>query len=118
MSGKDLRQAVATFVQQLMGRVQPLLDEATSLEVSTYSVDAPQLESLVAMAAGGALPVPRRGYTRVTFHCDLNGCTEVERRDEVDAPVRPMHSVAVEQALAGRETLLTVGREALDRLRG
>jgi len=119
MPGKDLRQAVATFVQQLKGRVQPLIDDVTSLEVSTYSVDAPQLESVTAsedvgaLAADGASQVQRQGYTRVAFHCDLNGCTETGRQDEVDVTVRPMHSATVAQALAGRETLLDAVREAI-----
>jgi hypothetical protein len=124
MPGKDLRQAVATFVQQLMGRVQLLIDDVTSLEVSTYSVDAPQLESVSAsedvgaLAAGGASPAQRQGYTRIAFHCDLNGCTETGRQGEVDASVLSMHGATVNQALAGRETLLAVGRETLDKLRG
>ncbi len=115
MPDKDLRQAVATFVEQLKGRVQPLIDDVTALEVSTYGVDAPQLENVAATEDVAAL-AQRQGYTRVTFQCDLSGCTQTGRTDDVDTLVRPMHSATVEQALAGREKLLTVGLGALESL--
>lgn len=116
MPGKNLQQAVATLVQQVRACVQPLLADVTSLEVSTYGVDAPQLENVAASEDVAAL-APRHGYTRVTFRCDLNACTETGREDEVALPVRPMHSATVEMALAGREKLLAVGREALGKQR-
>ena len=115
MPGKNLQQAVSTLVQQVQARVQPLLADVTSLEVSTYGVDAPQLERVVASQDVAAL-AQRHGYTRVTFRCDLNTC-EAAREDDVAVPVRPMHSATVDVALEGRETLLAVGRETLGKLR-
>ena len=118
----DLRESFATFVQQLKAKVQHLTNDVTSLEVSTYGVDVPQLssvaasEDVAALATGGASPVKRRGYTAVAFHCDMNACTETGRQDEVDVAVSAMHQSAVEQALTGRETLLT-GREVLEQIR-
>ena len=123
MPAKDLRQSFTTFVQQLKTKVQRLTGDVTSVEVSTYSVDAPQIESVVAsadvaaLAVDGASSVKRQGYTQVTFHCDVNACTETGRQDEVDAAVHAMHHSTVDQALAGRETLLDVGREVLKRVR-
>jgi len=123
MPGKNLQQAVATLVQQVQARVQPLLADLTSLEVSTYGVDAPQLEvvaaseDVAALAASGISPLKRQGYTRVTFQCDLNACTETGREEAVDAAARPMHSAMVELSLEGRATLLAVGREALGKQR-
>lgn len=114
MPGKNLQQAVATLVQQVQTRVQLLLADVTSLEVSTYGVDAPQFEN-VAASEDVSLLAQRQGYTRVTFHCDLNACTETGREDEVDAAVRSMHKTMVEISLEGREKLLAVGREALGR---
>lgn len=114
MPGKNLQQAFATLVQQVQARVQPLLTDVTSVEVRTYGVDAPQLES-VAAAEDVSLLAQRQGYTRVTFHCDLNACTETGREEAVDAVARPMHSATVQAALEGREALLAVGREALGR---
>jgi hypothetical protein len=110
MPGKNLQQAVATFVKRVRGRVQPLLADVTSLEVSTYGVDAPQLES-VAASQDVATLAQRQGYTRVTFQCDLNGCLETGREDEVEALVRPMHSAMVEMALAERAKLLDAIRQ-------
>lgn len=112
MPGKNLRQAAATLVQQVQARVQSLLADITSLEVSTYGVDAPHLERVAATEDVTGL-AQRHGYTRVTFKCDVSGCTETGRTDDVDTSVRPMHSAAVAQALAGRETLLDAVREAL-----
>ncbi|HOT91998.1 MAG TPA: hypothetical protein PLJ78_07860 [Anaerolineae bacterium] len=122
MRGKNLPQAVTKLVQQLQARVQPLFADVTSLEVSTYGVDAPQLASVAAskdvttLAAAADAPVQRRGYTRVTFHCDLHGCTEVGREEIIEAPVRPIHNVTVEQALVGRETLFVAIRETFSGL--
>lgn len=119
MPGKNLQQAVATLAQQVQARVHPMIADVTSLEVSTYGVDASQLESVAAaedvaaLAAAGGSPVRRQGYTRVAFHCDLNGCMETGRQDEVDVTVRPMHASTVTQALAGREMLLDAVREVL-----
>ncbi len=116
MPGKNLQQAVATLVQQVQARVQPLLTDVTSVEVSTYGVDAPQLEdvaaseNVAAFSGSGTSPVKRQGYTRVIFQCDLNACTETGREEAVDAAARPIHSDAVAQALAGRETLLNAVR--------
>jgi hypothetical protein len=116
MPGKNLQQAAATLVQQVQARVQPLLADVTSLEVSTYSVDASQLESVAASEDVAAL-AQRHGYTRVTFQCDLNACTETGREEAVDAAARPMHNATVEAALKGRETLLAEGRQTLGKLR-
>lgn len=121
MPGGNLPQALATLVQQLRARLQPMIADVTSLEVSTYSVDAPRLENAVAskdVTALVAVGAQRQGYTRVAFHCDLNGCTETGRQEAVDAAARPMHEATVSQALAGRETLLAVGRAALNQLKG
>ena len=123
MPGKNLQQAVATLVQQVQARVQPLLADVTSVEVSAYGVDPLQLEDVAtsedvtALAASGASPLKRQGYTRVTFQCDLNACTETGREEAVEADARPIHSAMVETSLEGRETLLAVGREALGKLR-
>jgi len=119
MPGKDLRQAATSFAQQLEARVRSLIDAVTSLEVSTYAVDASQFErvdvsaDVPGLVASGAAWVRRQGYTRVTFQCDLNGCVESGREEAVDAAVRPMHSATVEQALAGREKLLNTVREII-----
>lgn len=115
MPDKDLRQAVAAFVGQLKEHVQPLVDDVTSVEISTYGADAPLLESVVTAEDLGTF-ARRQGYTRVAFQCDMNGCTATGRTDDVDMSVRPMHSATVEQALAEREKLLTVGLEALANL--
>ena len=118
MPGKNLQQAAATLVQQVQARIQPLLTEVTSLEVSTYSVDAPQLESVAAAQDVATLTtVKRQGYTHIAFRCDLNVCTQTGREDTVDAAARPMHSDTVAQALAGRETLLAAGYEVLKGIR-
>jgi hypothetical protein len=118
MSGKNLRQAAATLVKQLQARVQPLIADVTSLEVWTYGVDALRLESVAASEDVATLAaVKRQGYTRVTFQCDLNTCTEIGREDAVDAAARLMHSATVEAALEGREILLAEGRRALGKLR-
>ncbi len=117
MRSQNLPQAVTKLVQQLRARVQPLLDEVTALEVSTYGVDAPQMASVVASKDGTALAsAARQGYTRVTFQCDLHGCTEIGREETVAAPVRPIHNVAVEQALVGRGSLFTAIRETFSGL--
>ncbi|HOU12182.1 MAG TPA: hypothetical protein PKZ84_03635 [Anaerolineae bacterium] len=112
MPDKDLRQAVAAFVGQLKDRVQPLIDDVTSVEISTYAAAAPLLESVVTAEDIGIF-AQRQGYTRVAFQCDMSGCLETGRTDDVDASVRPMHSSTVAQALAEREKLLTVGLGAL-----
>jgi len=123
MPVKDLRLSFTTFVQQLKTKVQRLTDDVTSVEISTYTVAAPQIESVVtsadvaALAADGISPVKRQGYTQVTFHCDMNACTETGRQDTVDAAVDAMHHSTVDQALAGRETLLDAGYEVLKRVR-
>jgi hypothetical protein len=118
MPGKNLQQAAATLVQQLQARVQPLIADVTSVEVCTYGVDASQLESVAASEDVAALAaVKRRGYTCITFQCDLNTCTEIGREDAVDAAARPMHCATLEAALEGRETLLAVGRQAVGKLR-
>jgi hypothetical protein len=120
---KNLQQAAATLVQQLQARVQPLIADVTSLEVCTYGVDALQLESVAAsadvaaLAVASASVVKRQGYTRVTFQCDLNTCTETGREDAVDADARTMHRATVSAALVGRETLLAEGRQVLGKLR-
>ena len=124
MPGKNLQQAAASLVKQLQARVQPLIADVApfdgaSLEVCTYGVDALQLESVaasedvVALAAAGASPVKLQGYTRVTFQCDLNACTETGREEAVEADARPMHNDMLTQALAGRETLLAAVREMM-----
>ena len=119
MPGKNLQQAVATLAQQVQVRVQSLLANVTSVEVSTYGVDAPQLEAVAAsedvaaLAASGTSLLKRQGYTRVTFQCDLNACTETGREEAVDLAARPMHSDTLAQALAGRETLLAAVREMM-----
>ncbi len=124
MPGKDLRQAFAAFVQQLKDRLQSLIADVTAVETSTYGVEAPHLEDIAAAvdietpANAASSTVQRRGYTRVSLHCDLQGCTETGRQDDVEESVRPIHEEAVEQTLAGRETLLEVSRETLERLRG
>jgi hypothetical protein len=116
MSGKNLRQAAATLVKQLQARVQPLIADVTSLEVWTYGVDALLLES-VAASEDVATLAQQHGYTRITFHCDLNACTETGREEAVDADVRPMHNSMLELSLEERETLLAAGRETLGKLR-
>lgn len=120
MAGKDLRQSVTAFVKQLQAKVQRLTDDATTLDVSTYTVSVGQLAATIEEIEGGAvdvLAVRRCGHTRITFTCDLASCVETGRTDEVDPAVDAVHRSVVDLAVVGRDAALSAAREVIERVR-
>jgi hypothetical protein len=130
MAGRDLRASVTAFVKQLQAKVQRLTGDVTTLDVSTYTVpvgqfattvegiDAGTVDALATrLASADPLSVQRCGFTQITFDCDVMSCTETGRTDEVDPAVDAMHGAVVDQALVGREAILSVTREVVERVR-
>lgn len=120
MAGKDLRHSVTVFVEQLRDKVQRLTAEVTTLDVRTYVAPVEQLAAAAAeLDAGAAMTTAaqRRGYTRITYDCDLTSCVETDRADDVDPAVEAIHRSAVDGAVAGRDVVLGMAREVIERVR-
>ena len=120
MQVKDLSKAIATFARQLQDKVRRLTEDATTLEVSTYTTGKRQLADVVNEAdvtAADPARVRRQGFTRITFDCDLSSCTQTGRTDDVAPAVAVMHRASVDGAVAAREAVLGAGYEVLARMR-
>jgi hypothetical protein len=120
MAERNLVDAVKKFAADLAEKIDTFVDDASELEVRTYTTPSDQVAILLQNRADLKTEgqVVLRAYTRVAFDGDMSVCVPLEASGETNKAVWDLHQGIVEQAMANRATMIqAVGEAALSALR-
>ncbi len=112
---KQLRENLSDTLRKLTDRLSQLVDDITSLEVSTFvaeSMDDIRYDSRTHQFSGGAR---LRALTHISLDGDVQICVPVES-DEIDSTLWEIHRSMVEQAQANRAEIFRITAEVLGNL--
>ena len=120
MAEKNLADAVKKFASDLAEKIETFVDDASELEVRTYTTPSDQvailLQSRADLKTEGQTTL--RAYTRVAFDGDMSVCVPMDASGETNAAVWNLHQSIVQQAMENRATMIhAVGEAASSALR-
>ena len=120
MAERNLVDAVKKFAADLAEKIDTFVDDASELEVRTYTTPSDQVAVLLQSRADLKTEgqVMLRAYTRVSFDGDMSVCVPLDASGEANKSVWDLHQGIVEQAMANRATMIqAVGEAASSALR-
>jgi hypothetical protein len=114
MAEKNLVDAVKKFAADLAEKIDTFVDDASELEVRTYTTPPDQVAILLQNRADLKTEgqVVLRAYTRVAFDGDMSVCVPQDASGETNKAVWDLHQSIVEQAMANRATMIKAVGEA------
>jgi hypothetical protein len=120
MAEKSLADAVKKFAADLAEKIETFVDDASELEVRTYTTPTDQvailLQSRADLKTEGQAKL--RAYTRVAFDGDMSVCVPLDASGETNKAIWELHQSIVQQAMENRANMIhAVGEAAASALR-
>ncbi len=114
MAEKSLADAVKKFASDLADKIETFVDDASELEVRTYTTPPDQvailLQSRADLKTEGQTIL--RAYTRVALDGDMSVCVPMDASGETNKAVWDLHQTIVQQAMENRATMIKAVGEA------
>ena len=110
MAEKSLADAVRKFAADLAEKIDTFVDDASELEVRTYTTPADQVETFIAQ--GGVEKAALQAYTKIAFDGDTTMCVPAGEGGEINQAVWALHQAAVQQAMENRARMVQAVGEA------